>query len=745
MTLERRFRIALLVTAVISLLAFGAAEQSAGLSLLAVAGATAGWWVTERQGAGSTWKGLPRWVSSAVLLVMLLVAVWRALQGQGEVVSAFTGFLASIIVVKLCERRELRDYAQILTMALFMTVGATLNNNSLLIGALLLVQVPVFVTAVMLFQLFAAGERVRATSWRGESFARGDGAAPEGPTVWAPLRRAFAGTVGTSVLAGVVIAATVFVLVPRGIGLHQWGEFAMPRGGQTTGFTDEVEPGAGEVISVSQVAVMEVGIKDETGKSLGSVETPYYLRGAVLDQYDPIYWKWTKILRSRPANYQIKPTDTGQSLLIVEKPPEGTRVYQDFKELAGVKGDTPMFALYQPISVTVRRTDPVQDINFDSQAGWITRHGDGSRLVYQITSILGAKPSENVERPLGVTFPSEKIRELASDLLRQSRFEPDPARRPFEDDGRAARVFETYLRNNYEYTLTPGPAPGGESPTEYFLFTSKKGHCEYFASALAAMCRSVGIDARVVAGYLANEYHADDGVYVVRASDAHAWVEVNAGPGGWQQRDATPADGRRSESSRGTLSARFGRVVAAVQDLWNATVVTFDQTAQEKLLGQSADGPQRRTFDLSSRSLRRLMARLRSPAREPGALAARAMLVGAVFLAVGMAWVGWRALRRRMNRSRSDSGWAMMGAERRVYRALLGVLSDRGYAKPGWLPPMQHLREVQAKDAEFAQGAGEVVSLLYRARFGGGNGKDVTAAMARLKVLRTTRHANGKA
>src|SRR5262249_57890506 len=120
------------------------------------------------------------------------------------------------------------------------------------------------------------------------------------------------------------------------------------------------------------------------------------------------------------------------------------------------------------------------------------------------------------------------------------------------EDGRASRVFETYLRTNYEYTLSPGSVPLGQSPTEYFLFTLKRGHCEYFASALAAMCRSVGIEARVVAGYLANEYHPDRDSYIVRASDAHAWVEVNTGPGGWQRRDATPADTLRSlQNTRG--------------------------------------------------------------------------------------------------------------------------------------------------------------------------------------------------
>src|SRR6185369_8115155 len=136
MTLAARFRAFLLASVGLSLTAFGGAEQSVGVALLALAGAVAGWWVTERGGAGG-WKGLPRWLTTGALLLMLLWAAIKSLQGQREVVTAFTGFLASIIVVKLWERRELRDYAQVLTMSLFLTVGATLNNNSLLIGALL--------------------------------------------------------------------------------------------------------------------------------------------------------------------------------------------------------------------------------------------------------------------------------------------------------------------------------------------------------------------------------------------------------------------------------------------------------------------------------------------------------------------------------------------------------------------------------------------------------------------------------
>jgi hypothetical protein len=732
-TLERRFRSTLLATALISLAAFGAAEQSAGLCVLALVAAVAGWWVTERHGgpgAGGRWKGLPRWVTSLVLFVMLAIALGRAVQGQREVVSAFTGFLASIIVVKLWEKRELRDYAQILAMSLFMTVGATLDNNTLLIGLLLLVQVPVFVMAVMLFQVYAAGERVKSASWQ-------DRDAESSPSAeWTKAqRRAFAAACAGTVLSGAAIAIMVFILVPRGIGLQQWGDFARPLGRQTTGFTDEVEPGSGEVISASQVAVMEVSFQDEGLKYLGGFEQPYYLRGAVLDSYDAPHGKWVRSKAEQSVRSKV--ADTGQELRLNEKSPSGTLVNQTVTELTGVRGDTPMFALYQPIAVMLTRVEQAEEVTYNTGSGWIVRHGDGSRVTYNVKSIVDLPGPEGDKRGLISTFPSEKIHGLAVDLLNKSQFEPDPSLRPRSEDGRASRVFETFLRNNYEYTLSPGPAPAGQPSTEYFLFSSRRGHCEYFASALCAMCRSVGIEARVVAGYLVNEYHPDRDSYVVRASDAHAWVEVNTGQGGWQRRDATPADSLRSvQDSRKSLLATFQRLTASLQDLWNAAVVTFDQSTQEKLLGQGGEGSQRTFFESRVRDAQWMMRRMRGQPGAPGAWAARIMVLGAVFLVGGMSWVGVRAARRRAAQSAGESGWAMLGPERQAYRELLSLLAQRGYPKPAWQPPMQHLRAVALREGPLAGAASEVVALLYRARFGGGSGEDLTAAKRRLKALR---------
>jgi hypothetical protein len=177
------------------------------------------------------------------------------------------------------------------------------------------------------------------------------------------------------------------------------------------------------------------------------------------------------------------------------------------------------------------------------------------------------------------------------------------------------------------------------------------------------------------------------------------------------------------------------RLAASVQDLWNAAVVTFDQSTQERLLGQGGDGTGRSFFEAKVRSVQRMLRRVSEPGGDAAAWGARIMLVGAATLIIGMCWVGVRAVRRSLLQLSDGPGWAMNGPERRAYRTLLRLLAQRGYPKPGWLPPLQHLKVVADRDAVLAAGAGEVVTLLYRSRFGGGAGHDVSTALRRLREL----------
>ncbi len=95
-----------------------------------------------------------------------------------------------------------------------------------------------------------------------------------------------------------------------------------------------------------------------------------------------------------------------------------------------------------------------------------------------------------------------------------------------------------YLRDNYYYSLKPGVAVDGNQ-LDYFLFDSKKGYCSYFAFSMALMCRSLGIPARVAAGFYIDPQSGILNVYPVRADMAHAWVEVPFEQFGWVEFDPT--------------------------------------------------------------------------------------------------------------------------------------------------------------------------------------------------------------
>ncbi|HOS97775.1 MAG TPA: transglutaminase domain-containing protein, partial [Deltaproteobacteria bacterium] len=95
------------------------------------------------------------------------------------------------------------------------------------------------------------------------------------------------------------------------------------------------------------------------------------------------------------------------------------------------------------------------------------------------------------------------------------------------------------LKQGYTYTMDPGSVPPGRDGIEWFVFTSRKGSCEHFAAALAAMIRGCGIPARVVTGFLVTEYNASGDYFIIRVSDAHAWVEYWDET--WHTVDATPS------------------------------------------------------------------------------------------------------------------------------------------------------------------------------------------------------------
>ena len=103
-----------------------------------------------------------------------------------------------------------------------------------------------------------------------------------------------------------------------------------------------------------------------------------------------------------------------------------------------------------------------------------------------------------------------------------------------------AQLLEVHLRENYAYSYDSIFTSQNKTPVAKFLFDDKKGHCEYFASSLAVMLRSLGIHSRLVTGFSAAVENPLSGYYEIRVLDGHAWVEAWVDGVGWAVFEPTP-------------------------------------------------------------------------------------------------------------------------------------------------------------------------------------------------------------
>jgi transglutaminase-like putative cysteine protease len=180
-------------------------------------------------------------------------------------------------------------------------------------------------------------------------------------------------------------------------------------------------------------------------------------------------------------------------------------------------------------------------------------------------------PAQVRARYLGLPAVDARVASLAAQVTASS-----------ANDYDRARAIENHLRTKYAYTLQL-PRTAVKDPIANFLFERKQGHCEYFASSMAVMLRTLGIPSRVVNGFRSDEFNDLTANYVVRAKDAHSWVEAYFPGYGWQMFDPTPA------GNSGTPQGweRLALYVDAMASFWRDWIVSYDTTHQF-VLGQAA-------------------------------------------------------------------------------------------------------------------------------------------------------------
>lgn len=301
---------------------------------------------------------------------------------------------------------------------------------------------------------------------------------------------------------------------------------------------------------------------------------------------------------------------------------------------------------------------------------------------------------------------------------------------------RALRI-QQHLRNDFRYALD-GPEKPVRDPLADFLFVRKEGYCEYFASAMAVMLRAQGIPSRVATGFQSGYFNNVSGLYVVRASDAHAWVEawIEGRPGGstggrWITFDPTPP---AAAATRAGLLSRLNMYLDAADHAWQEWVVSYDLTHQVAMAAR---------FEAALRGLGRP-----NPAsngdwtlRAANAAKTWAAVIPAVILFTGALvffgpryWREWRGRIRLRQIIRSGGSPSDAGI---LYERMLDVLARRGFQKPPWFTPIEFARHLPVE--ENAQVV-EFTEVYNSVRFGGD--RSATSRLAELlqQFERTSQH-----
>jgi transglutaminase-like putative cysteine protease len=264
-----------------------------------------------------------------------------------------------------------------------------------------------------------------------------------------------------------------------------------------------------------------------------------------------------------------------------------------------------------------------------------------------------------------------------------------------DSDRQRAVAIEGYLRRSYGYTIQL-PAARPADPLADFLFTRKKGHCEYFASAMAVMLRTVGIPSRVVNGFQSGVWNPISGWYMIRASDAHSWVEVWLPRSGWTTFDPTP---RAANPAAPTVWSKLDLYLDAGDTFWREWVLAYDKDRQLTL----ATGIK----DSSRVAGARWLDKIRLTAlwwkdsgaawlKDYGATVLALLVAGLCAGLFGRRAVAWMRTRERVHRV--ECGLASSSDATLLYLRMLAVLKKSGFDKPPWLTPLEFARVLPASE-----------------------------------------------
>ncbi len=726
----------LLLTSVLTLVSTGK------LDLVSILGAPAAllvkgyrWWRVPGGVRGSRGPELSHRAATWLVLayfVFFPVDLWvisRGLAANAPNPALYAALLATIhlmlfaIIVRLCSATSTRDY-------LFL---AMLAFATMLAAAILTVDTA-FLLFFLLFLVLAISTFVGLEIRRSA-----EGAATPPLEMGTPaarrLNRALGLTSGSVAVSALVLGAAIFFLIPRFSAGYLGGFNLQPS--LMTGFSDNVELGQIGQIKKNFSVVMRVRVEGGTAR-MRNVRW----RGIALTTFDGKRW-----FTEAHEPVVITPGADGWYVLGVAAP-ANRRDYTALRYtmLLEPMATDALFVAAQPNRVRGRFSPDSGGAGPAARRSYLVMDKTSSlfnpfhnfiNLRYEGLSFVPAIPPASL-RATTTEYPSA-IREA---YLQLPPLDPRIPRFAHELTSRAPTAYdkttaiELYLRTRFGYTLELSGPPRAD-PLAHFLFERRAGHCEYFAAAMTVMLRTLGVPARYVNGFLPGEYNEIGEDFIIRASDAHSWVEVYFPEYGWVPFDPTPPADEKAKGFLGRLALYWDWFELR----WSEWVINYDFSHQVTL----AQNLQRASRDWTERA-RIYLARLHHRSVEQlkawqarAADASRTLPIAVGALLVLALLLRHRSMARLLAlrwgfRFSSDAELAPRLATLH-YQHMLRLLARRGLHKPPALTPREFAASLPA--TELAAPVAQLTHLYQMARFGarGADARQIAQLLGKIREL----------
>ncbi len=579
--LQRWHELALYAAVILG--AASVAAQSAGLvaSVLFALSLPVSWAVHQRgwlqRVPNNLWTGL-------VLAALLITGAIMASDEAGAILHHGVRFILLLIVVKLLSRRGERDVWQLYALSFLLLAAGTAVNEDLLYGFIFASYVVVGTFGLALFHLTR-----EAHYMRGES-------APQVAT-----SRYYMGVLGALAALMFAFSAFIFFAFPR-VGL---GFFAKKEreGLAMTGFSTRVELGSHGLIRDNPAVALRISRPGQDTAPPGYQSWRW--RVMAFDTYDGVSWSRSPKLNKRPLRgdkeqrYDLRER-LGEGLERATRGVEPALELEIYSEPLGTPR-LPLLWLTSSVQPGARGVN----LPFDPRRGYLATDALGDvwyerrneqGIIYQM-QVLPTPPLEPLRR--AVEEPAPVAADEAQDADAQARLPPHRRRRAPSDEPtlqlpeniprlrqlaaqvsanattpwEKAAAIEAHLKSAYGYTVDLPPLSDPSNPIEGFLFETRRGHCEFFATAMTLMVRSQGVRARMVNGFLGGTWNDVGGYVAVRQGDAHAWVEVEIPGQGWVPFDPTPTSSAPPHG--GALVQLFRMRYDALKMGWSRWVLEY--------------------------------------------------------------------------------------------------------------------------------------------------------------------------